>query len=124
MANPNLNAVSSVYGDSSFAKLNTVTVTSLLSNAASSGKILLTESMIVANTTNAAVNVTVQVWSSATAGSGTGYAICSTHSIAAYETLVVISKDTPVKLKEGQSLSITAGTADALEVNLAWTELS
>ena len=124
MANPNLNAVSSVYGDSSFAKLNTVTATSLLSNAASSGKILLTESMIVANTTNAAVNVTVQVWSSATAGSGTGYAICSTHSIAAYETLVVISKDTPVKIKENQSLSITAGTADALEVNLAWTELS
>lgn len=124
MANPNLNSVSSVYGDSSFAKLNTSTVTSLLSNAASSGKILLTESVIVANTTNAAVNVTVQVWSDATAGSGTGYAICSTHSIAAYETLVVISKETPVKLKEGHSLSITAGTADALEVNLAWTELS
>jgi hypothetical protein len=124
MANPNIATATGVYGDSSFAKLNSATVTSLLSNAASSGKILLTESMIVANTTNAAVNVTVQVWSNATAGSGTGYAICSTHSIAAYETLVVISKDTPVKIKENQSLSITAGTADALEVNLAWTELS
>jgi hypothetical protein len=124
MANPNLNAVSSVYGDSSFAKISGTTVTSLLANAASSGKILLTESVIVANTSNAAVNVTVQVWSTATAGTGTGYAICSTHSVAAYETLVVVSKDTPVKLKENQSLSITAGTANALDVNLSWTELS
>ena len=124
MANPNLTSVTGVYGDSSFAKISGTTVTSLLANAASSGKILLTESVIVANTSNAAVNVTVQVWSTATAGTGTGYAICSAHSVAAYDTLVVVSKDTPVKLKENQSLSITAGTANALDVNLSWTELS
>lgn len=124
MANPNLNALSGVYGDSSFAKVSGTTVTSLLSNAASSGKILLVESLIVANTTVNPVTVTVQTWSNATAGSSTGYAICSTYSLGAYDVLVVVSKDTPVKIKENQSLSITAGTANALDVNLAWTELS
>ena len=124
MANPNLNALSGVYGDSSFAKISGTTVTSLLSNAASSGKILLVESVIVANTTGSPVSVTVQTWSNATAGSGTGYAICSTYWLAANDVLVVVSKDTPVKVKENQSLSITAGTANAIEVNLSWTELS
>lgn len=124
MANPNLNALSGVYGDSSFAKISGTTVTSLLSNAASSGKILLVESVIVANTTGSAVDVTVQVWSNATAGSGTGHAICSSFQVNANDTLVVLSKDTPVKLKENQSLSITSSTANALDVNLAWTELS
>lgn len=124
MANPNLNSLASVYADASFAKISGTTASSLLSNAASSGKVLLVESLIVCNTTGSAVNLTVQKWSDATAGSGTGYAICSTYSLAAYDTLVVVSKDTPIKVKENQSLSITAGTGNALEVNLAWTELS
>ena len=124
MANPNLNALSGVYGDSSFAKISGTTVTSLLSNAASSGKILLVDALIVANTTTSVPTLTVQVWSNATAGSGTGHAICTNYLLSAYDTLVVVSKDTPIKLKEGQSLSITTNTANALEVNLSWTELS
>jgi hypothetical protein len=124
MANPNLNAASGVYGDSYAVKCSTNGVTPVVSNASSSGKILLIESLIVANTSSTQRQVTVQTWSSATAGSGTGYAICSLYAIGAYDTLVVVSKDTPVKLKEGSSLSVTASAADALEVNAAWTELS
>lgn len=125
MANPNLNALTGVYADSASVKVTTTTLTSLLSNAASSGKVLLVESLIIANVSGSnATFVTVQVWSSATAGSGTGTAICSEYQINAKDVLVAISKETPIKLKEGQSLSITISAASSVDCNLSWTELT
>lgn len=123
MANPNLNALTGVYADSASVKVTSTTLTSLLSNAASSGKVLLVESLIIANVSNSnATFVTIQVWSNATAGSGTGAAICSSFQINQADVLVAVSKETPIKLKENQSLSITISGA-SVDCNLSWTEL-
>lgn len=69
MAAPNLVNTSTITGKTAYVSLSGTTATSLLSNAASSGKVYKVEQIVVANidTTNA-VNVTVNYYSAASLG--------------------------------------------------------
>lgn len=124
MANPNIVSVTAIYGNSSQTSLTTTNATSLVSNAASSGKVYKINSITVANVdgTNAA-NITVSVYSAASLG-GTAYPIVSTVSVPADATLIVTDKTTSFYLKEDQSVGATAGTASDLVVNCSWEEIN
>lgn len=123
MANPNIINATTIYGDNVSVSLTTTSATSILSNAASSGKIYKIESLIVANTTASAANITINVYSQAALG-GTAYALCSTVSVPANASLIVIDKSTMLYLKENQSVGATAGTANALIVTASWEDIS
>ena len=125
MANPNLVNVSAIYGNTSNTALSTTSVTSLVSNAASSGKVYKINSLVVANVdgTNTA-EITINVYSNATAGSGTAYAIASTIPIPADASLVVVSKETSFYLLENYSIGAIAGTANDLVVTCSWEEIN
>lgn len=125
MANPNLVNVSAIYGNTSNTALSTTSVTSLVSNAASSGKVYKINSLVVANVdgTNTA-EITINVYSNATAGSGTAYAIASTIPIPADASLVVVSKETSFYLLENYSIGATAGSANDLVVTCSWEEIN
>jgi hypothetical protein len=125
MANPNIINVSAIYGNSSFTALSTTSVTSIVSNAASSGKVYKINSLMAANV-DGAVNaeITINVYSNATAGSGTAYAVASTIAVPADATLVVISKDNAIYLLENQSIGAIAGTANDLVVTCSWEEIN
>jgi len=125
MANPNIINVSAIYGNSSFTALSTTSVTSIVSNAASSGKVYKINSLMAANVDGSAtVDITINVYSNATAGSGTAYAVASTISVPADATLVVISKDNAIYLLENQSIGAIAGTANDLVVTCSWEEIN
>ncbi len=100
-------------------------MTSLVSNAASSGKVYKINSLVVANVdgTNTA-EITINVYSNATAGSGTAYAIASTIPIPADASLVVVSKETSFYLLENYSIGAIAGTANDLVVTCSWEEIN
>ena len=124
MANPNIVNVSAIYGNNSLTSLSTTNATSIVSNAASSGKVYKINSLIVANvdgTNNA--EITINVYSAAALG-GTAYALVSTVSVPADATLVVIDKNTSIYLKEDQSIGATAGTANDLVVVASWEEIN
>lgn len=124
MANPNIVNVSAIYGNNSLTSLSTTNATSIVSNAASSGKVYKINSLIVANvdgTNNA--EITINVYSAAALG-GTAYALVSTVSVPADATLVVIDKNTSIYLKENQSIGATAGTANDLVVVASWEEIN
>jgi hypothetical protein len=124
MANPNIVSVSAIYGNNSLTALSTTNATSIVSNAASSGKVYKINSLIVANvdgTSNA--EITINVYSAAALG-GTAYALASTVSVPADATLVVIDKNTSIYLKEDQSIGATAGTANDLVVVASWEEIN
>ena len=124
MANPNIVSVSAIYGENSLTSLSTTSATSIVSNAASSGKVYKINSLIVANvdgTNNA--EITINVYSAAALG-GTAYALVSTVSVPADATLVVIDKNTSIYLKEDQSIGATAGTASDLVVVASWEEIN
>lgn len=124
MANPNIVSVSAIYGENSLTALSTTSATSIVSNAASSGKVYKINSLIVANvdgTSNA--EITINVYSQAALG-GTAFALASTVSVPADATLVVIDKNTSIYLKENQSIGAIASAANDLVVTASWEEIN
>jgi hypothetical protein len=124
MANPNIVNVAAIYGNSSQTSLSTTSATSLVSNAASSGKVFKINSITVANVDGtAAADITINVYSAAALG-GTAFPIVSTISVPADATLIVTDKTTTFYLLENQSIGATAGTASDLVVNASWEEIN
>jgi len=124
MAAPNIVNVSTITGISSTTALTTTSQTTLVSNAASSGKVFKINMIQVANVdgTNAC-DVTVDVHSAASGG-GTAYSLVSTISVPADASLVVLDKNTAIYLEEDRSITATAGTASDLEVIVSYEEIS
>lgn len=124
MANPNIVNVTTIYGNSSSVSLANTSANSLVSNAASSGKVFKINSIVVSNTNGtSAANITVNVYSQASLG-GTAYPIASTISVPANATLIVTDKTTTFYLLENQSVGATAGTANYLTVTASWEEIN
>jgi hypothetical protein len=124
MANPNIVNVTSILGDNSSTSLTSTSATSIVSNAASSGKVLKINTLIVSNVdgTNAC-DITINKYSAAALG-GTAFAIASTVSVPADASLIVIDKTTAIYLKENESIGATAGTANDLIVTCSWEDIS
>ncbi len=124
MAAPNIVDVSTIIGKSATIALSTTSQTTLVSNAASSGKVFKINMIQVANVDGAnACDVTVDVHSAA-AGGGTAYSLVSTISVPADASLVAVDKGTALYLEEDRSITATAGTANDLEVIVSYEEIS
>jgi hypothetical protein len=124
MAAPNIVNVSAIYGKVVTADLTSTSAISVLSNAASSGKVFKIDSLVVANidTVNA-VNITVNHYSAAALG-GTATPIASTISIPANASLIVIDKTTMIYLEENMSIGAIAGTSSKLKVVCSYEDIS
>ena len=124
MTAPNIVNVSTITGKTDQIALSSTAATVLVSNPASSGKVVKVNMIIVANVdgTNAC-DVTVDLHSAA-AGGGTAFSIVSTASVAADSSLVALDKSTAMYLEEDMSLTVTAGTANDLEVIVSYEEIS
>lgn len=124
MANPNIVNVSSIYGKTTQTSLTTTSATSVLSNAASSGKVFKINMIMVANIdgSNAAA-VTIN-YNSAAAGAGTNLAIASTVAVPADATMIILDKNTALYLEENKSIVATAATANDLVVTISYEEIS
>lgn len=124
MAAPNIVNVSTITGKSATIALSTTSATTLVSNAAASGKVFKINMIQVANVdgTNAA-DVTVDLHTAASGG-GTAYSLVSTISVPADASLVVLDKSTALYLEEDRSITATAGTASDLEVIISYEEIS
>ena len=123
MANPNIVNVTIINGNTSTTSLTTTSATSLVSNAAASSKVYKIDSIVVANTSASAANITINVYSAAALG-GTAFPIASTISVPAYASLIVTDKTTTFYLLEDKSVGATAGTSTALVVTASWEEIS
>lgn len=123
MANPNIVNVTVINGNTSTTSLTTTSATSLVSNAAASSKVYKIDSIVVANTSASAANITINVYSAAVLG-GTAFPIASTISVPAYASLIVTDKTTTFYLLEDKSIGATAGTSTALVVTASWEEIS
>jgi hypothetical protein len=124
MANPNIAAATSVIANNAQVSLTGTSATQLITNAASSGKIFLIDSIIVANVdgTNAC-DVTVTRFQSAT-NTGTAFPIASTITVPADASIIIVGKDNPINLTEDESIYVTASVANDLVVDANWKELS
>jgi hypothetical protein len=124
MAAPNLLSPTTITGKSVTVDLTSTSATSILSNAASSGKVLKVNSLYVANVDGtSAAEITINYYSAAALG-GTATQICSTVAVPADATLVVVDKDAYIYLEENTSLGATAGTANDLKVVCSYEDIS
>jgi len=124
MAAPNIVNVSTITGKSATVALSTTSATTLVSNAASSGKVFKINMIQVANVDGSnAADVTVDVHTEDDGG-GTAYSLVSTISVPADASLVVVDKSTSLYLEEDKSITATAGTANDLEVLVSYEEIS
>lgn len=129
MANPNIVSVTSILGGTLYRTPSSTAAVSLLNNAASSGTIIKIESLVAANTSASAVNCTVAYYSNATTegsapSGGTAYPICSTVSVPANASLVVIEKSNGIYLLENACISVTSGTANNLTFTVSYEVIS
>lgn len=122
MANPNLNSATAVYAANTFVALTSTSETALISNASTSNKVYLVDSIVVSNVDGAsAADCSISVYDSAT-NSGSGRRLVSTVSVPADASLVPVTKELGMTLKENQSVYVTASAASDLEVVAYWKE--
>jgi hypothetical protein len=131
MANPNLFASSNAFGTTTYLTPSATTAVVLLPNAAASGKVFKINQIVAANVNgSSAVNATVSLYSngavaqgSAPSG-GTAYPIVSTLSVPANASLIVTDKTTAIYLMEGQSITVTSGTASGITYSISYEDIS
>ena len=131
MANPNIVNIATLYGVTTYLTPSATTAVVLLPNAASSGKVFKINQIVAANVNGtSAVDTTVSIYSngavaqgSAPSG-GTAYPIVSTVSVPADASLIVVDKTTPIYLMEGQSITVTSGTASGITYSISYEEIS
>ncbi len=122
MANPNIVNVTEIYGNTYGAALTSAD-SIFVNNIQSSGKVYKINALYISNihgTSPADVNVTLNS-TYVTASANTR--IASTISIAADSTLVLITKDSSIYLKEEGRLNITANLNSYLEAVISWDEI-
>ena len=125
MANPNIVAVVSIFGNTTGFALTTTLTNVLLANATSSGKVLKIESIMVANVdgTNAA-DVTIDFHTAANGTAGSSFALAATISVPADATLNLVDKNSTFYLMENQSIIGGASANSDLEVIIAYEDIS
>ena len=137
MAAPNIVNVATITGISTFiAVINTgcdgvaVTknpagVTTIVSNAASSGKVLKINSLVAAGVGDT-TGVTVDIYDKATAtGAANTVSIASTISVPTFSSVVIIGKENAIYLEEDRSLGVYCQpNAGSINVVVAYEEIS
>ena len=131
MANPNIVAVTSIYGKTTYYTPSGTTAVVLLPNAASSGTVMKINQIVAANVNGtSAADATVSIYTNGAVAqgsapsSGTAYPIVSTVSVPADAALIVVDKTTAIYLEEGTSLTVTSGTANALTFSVSYELIS
>lgn len=119
MAAPNIAKLSSITGKSGGAALTTTLTTALLTNAAASGLVYKLNSVYVAN-----VDATNPTDFTISINKGTTYRLAPALTISAKQTVVVVDKNSPIYLEEGDILQGGASNASRAEVVFSYEIIS
>jgi hypothetical protein len=124
MANPNIAALTSIYGNTAYVvPSGTTATTSWTYNGAStltgltpaSGTVNKITGIVVANTTATAATATVAIGNNGTFGSASVISYLAYQiSVPAGATLIITDKTTDFYITEFQSVAVTSSTASAL----------
>jgi hypothetical protein len=124
MANPNIVAVTSILGTTTFLTPANTTANVLLSNAASSGLVFKINQIVCANVNgSSAVNATVAI-NNLAAGAGTNFPVISTISVPASASVIAVDKTTAIYLMENQSIVVTSGTSSGITYTISYESIA
>lgn len=123
MANPNIVNVTSIYGNTSYLIPSTTGATTWTALTPSSNTVNKIDNIVAANVTGSVANVTVAI-NSAAAGAGTNYRIVYQIPVPVNASIVVVDKSTAFYLGEAQSVVVTVGTANAIELTASYEAIT
>ena len=123
MAAPNIVNVTSIIGITTAVGLSTTAVTTFLSNADASGKVLKINTVVAAGIGTGSGNITLK-YHLAAAGAGTSIALANTITVPTGASLVIIGKDNPIYLEENRSLTAQASVADNIAIVCSYEDIS
>jgi len=123
MAAPNIVNVTSIIGVTTAVGLSTTAVTTFLSNAASSNKVLKINTVVAAGIGTGQGNITLK-YHLAAAGAGTSIALANTITVPTGASLVIIGKDNPIYLEENRSLTAQASAANNIAIVCSYEDIS
>lgn len=131
MANPNIVNVTTIFGTTTYLTPSGTSAVVLLNNTATSNKVFKINQIVAANVNGStAVDTTVSIYSNGaqTQGNapsgGTAFPIVSTVSVPADASLIVVDKTTAIYLMEGQSITVTSGTASGITYSISYEDIS
>jgi len=131
MSNPNLAALTTLTGNTTYYTPSGTSAVVLLANASGSNTVYRIDQIVAANVNGStAVNATVSIYTngavaqgSAPSG-GTAYPVVSTVSVPANASLIVTDKTTAIYLMEGTSITVTSGTASGITYSISYEAIS
>ena len=123
MANPNMVNVSSILGATTYLVPTTTTATTWTALTPSAGTINKIDTMMATNVTALAASITVSI-NSATGGGGTAYRLAYQISVPGNSALSIVDKSTMIYVGEAQSIVVTSGTTNAIEMVAAYEAIS
>jgi hypothetical protein len=119
MTAPNILSVTSILGKTAVQAVGT-SATAFLTNATNSNKVLKLTSLYVSNVNGTvAADVTIDLFRSTVA-----YEIASTVSVPPDATIVVVNKESPIYIEEGDSLRSLGSLTGALKIVCSYEEIS
>jgi hypothetical protein len=125
MANPNIAALTSIYGNTAYVIPSTTAVsvawtyngsTALTGLTPASGTVNKITSIMATNVTGTAAAITIGISNNSTYASGTPYYVAYQISVPANSTLIIIDKTTGFYITENQSVGVIVGTGSALNI--------
>jgi hypothetical protein len=123
MANPNMVNVSSILGATTYLVPTTTTATAWTALTPAVGTVNKIDTMTATNVTGTAALVTVSI-NSAISGGGTAYRLAFQTSVPGNSSLVVVDKSTMLYVGEAQSIVVTSGTTNSIEMVATYEAIS
>jgi hypothetical protein len=125
MANPNIAALTSIYGNTAYVIPSTTAVsvawtyngsTALTGLTPAAGTVNKITSIVATNVTANAASISIGVSNNSTYASGTPYYLAYQISVPSNSTLIIADKTTGFYITENQSVGVIVGTGNALNI--------
>lgn len=123
MANPNMVNLSSILGATTYLVPTTTTATTWTALTPAAGTVNKVDTIMATNVTAVAATITVSI-NSATGGGGTAYRLTYQTSVPGNSSLIVVDKSTMLYVGEAQSIVVTSGTTNSIEMIATYEAIS
>ena len=123
MANPNIVNVVSIYGNTSYLIPTATSATTWTALTPAVGTVNKLDNIVATNVTASNATITVSI-NSATGGGGTAYRIAYQITVPPNAALIVMDKSTAIYVGETQSIVVTSGTSNAIELTASYEAIT
>jgi len=115
MATPNIVGVTDIRGNTVYLIPSTTSATTWTGLTPTTNVVNKIDSITATNVGSIAAAITVSI-NSGTAGSGTAYRLCYQVSVPVNASLIIVDKTTSFYVNDAQSVVVTSGVANGLEL--------